>query len=71
MERFGWNHHVHVYSLCTAFPFALWSFLHFLHIFTKRRIPSVADLRHAVVLLLGAIVPQAPAIVPHAFAVVP
>ena len=58
LERFGWNHHVHVYSLCTAFPFALWSILHFLHIYAKRRIPRVAVLRHAVVLLLEAVVPR-------------
>ena len=32
--------------------------------FAKRRIPSVAVLRHAVVLLLGAVVPQALAVVP-------
>ena len=38
--------------------------------FAKRMIPSVAVLRHAVVLLLGAVVPQAPAVVPQALAVV-
>ena len=42
----------------------------FLRVYAKRRIPSVAVLRHAVVLLLGAVVPQAPAVVPRALAVV-
>ena len=37
----------------------------------KRRIPSVAVLGNAVVLLLGAVVPQAPMVVPHEVAVVP
>ena len=70
-ERFGWNHHVHVYFLFIAFPLALWSTLHFLHVYAKRRIPSVAVLGHAVVLLYGAVVPQATTVVPQALAVVP
>ena len=37
----------------------------------KRRIPTVVVLGLAVVLLLGAVVPQAPAVVPHEVAVVP
>ena len=71
LERFGWNHHVHVFFLCTAFPFALWSILRFPHLFAKRRIPSVAVLGHAVVLLFGAVVPQALAVVPQVLTVVP
>ena len=59
------------FFLFPAFPFALWSILRYLHIYAKRRIPSVAVLRHAVVLLLGAVVPQTPTVVPHALAVVP
>ena len=36
----------------------------FLHVYAKRRIPSVSVLGHAVVLLFGAVVPQALAVVP-------
>ena len=71
MERFGLNHHIHVFSLCPAFPFALWSILRYLHFCAKRRIPSIAILKHAVALLLGAVVPQAPTVVPQAPTVVP
>ena len=43
----------------------------FLRISAKGRTSSVAELGHAVVLLLRAIVPQAPAVVPALGAVVP
>ena len=39
--------------------------------FAKIRIPSVAVLRHAVVLLLGAVVPAIGAVVPQVLTVVP
>lgn len=70
-KRFGWNHHVHVFFIVSTCPLALWSILRFPCFYAKRRIPSVAVLGHAVVLLHGAVVPQAPAVVPHALAVVP
>ena len=68
MERFGWNHHVHVYSFCTTFPLALWSIL---RLFVSMQNVVIAELGHAVVLLLGAVVPQALAVVPASGAVVP
>ena len=60
----------------TSIPFAPPSFGSlehppFLHVYAKRRIPSVAVLGHAVVLLFGAIVPQALAVVPQVLTVVP
>ena len=68
LERFGWNHHVHVYSICTSFPLALWSIL---RLFLSMQNVVIAELGHAVVLLLGAVVPQALAVVPASGAVVP
>mgnify|MGYP005844529347 CR=1 FL=1 len=43
----------------------------FLRVYAKRRIPSAAVLGLAVVLLFGAVVPQALAVVPSSGAVVP
>ena len=54
--------------LCTAFPLALWSIL---RLFLSMQNVVFADLGHAVVLLLGAVVPQALAVVPASGAVVP
>ena len=54
--------------LCTAFPLALWSIL---RLFSTMQIVVLAELGHAVVLLLGAVVPQALAVVPGPGAVVP
>ena len=45
--------------LCTAFPLALWSIL---RLFLSMQNVVNADLGHAVVLLLGAVVPQALAV---------
>ena len=70
MKRFGWNRHVHVYSSLHCLSLSTLEHPPFLRVCAKRRIPSVAVLGHAVVLLFGAVVPQAPAVVPQAFAVV-
>ena len=55
LERFGWNHHVHIFSICTTFPLALWSILRLF--LSMKNVVIVAELGHAVVLLLGAVVP--------------
>ena len=57
--------------LCTAFPLAPWSILRFFFFVQKEVFLSIVVLRLVVVLLFGAVVPQATAVVPHAFAVVP
>ena len=68
MERFGWNHHVHVFSFAPPF---LWHFGASSVFSCLCKNVMFADLGHAVVLLLGAVVPQALAVVPASGAVVP
>ena len=70
MERFGWNHHVHVFSLAPPFPLRLGA-SSVIFIVVQKEGFLVLLLRHAVVLLLGAVVPQALAVVPASGAVVP
>ena len=53
---------------CTSFPLALWSIL---RLFSSMQIVVLAELGHAVVLLLGAVVPQALAVVLASGAIVP
>ena len=66
MERFGWNHHVHVFFLVTSFP------LHFgaSSVYPLYLVLAAVD-GLAVVLLPGVVVPQALAVVPDPGAVVP
>ena len=71
MERFGWNHHIHVCSFCTTFPLALWSILRFSVSLQNEGLLVLLYLGHAVVLPFGAVVPQALAVVPATGAVVP
>ena len=54
--------------LCTAFPLALWSIL---RLFSSMQIVVLAELGHAALLLLGAVVPQALVVVPGPGTVVP
>ena len=67
----GWNRHVRVYSSLHRLSLSTMEHPSFLHVFAKRRIPSVVVLGHAVVLLFGAVVPQAIAVVPQVVTVVP
>ena len=54
--------------LLPPFPLALWSIL---HLFSSMQIVVLDELGHAVVLLLGAVLPQALAVVPGPGTVVP
>ena len=65
-ERFGWNHHTHVFFLVSTFPIRIGASSVYPLCFVL-----VADVGIAVVLLPGAVVPQAPAVVPYFGAVVP
>ena len=66
LERFGWNHHVHVSLLASTFPLHFGAFLVILFVLI---LATTAEL--AVVLLYEAVVPQAPAVVPLWSTVVP
>ena len=65
--KVGWIHHVHIF-LCTSFPLAFGVSYVFL---VYAILLLLAELRHAVVLLPRAVVPQDLAVVPPAGAVVP
>ena len=64
--KFGWNHHVHVFLLVSTFPIRIGASSIYPLCFAL-----VADIGLAVVLLPGAVVPQAPAVVPCHCTVVP
>ena len=71
LERFGWNHHVHVCSFRTTFPLALWSILRFSVSLQNEGLLVLVVLGHVVVLLMGAVVPGGVRVVPQALVVVP